>query len=126
MKKKVLYFGNETVPGDRAAVDTVNRIHDELAGIDFIHCSSPDDILRYDGEEAFILDVAKGIEKMVFLDDFGMLKKKEITSLHDFDLSFFLKLLEKLGRKTTFRIIAIPEDKSCDAELLDFLKSYEI
>ena len=125
MKKKVLYFGNETVPSDRAAIEAVNRIEESLPGIDFIHCNSPEDIMRYGGEDFFVLDVARGIKKITIFSNPDLIKERKINSLHDFDLGFFLKLLKKL-KENEFRVIAIPQEKNCDQELTNILKSYEI
>ena len=125
MKKKVLYFGNETMPSDRAAIEAVNRIEHSLPGIDFIHCNSPDEIVRYGNEDFFVLDVAKNVDGLLVFDDPDKIKERKISSLHDFDLGFFLKLLKKM-RDRTFRVIAIPPEKKCDSELIELLKSYEI
>lgn len=116
----VLYFGNETVPGDVAAIETVERIRKKLPGLDFIHCLSPEEVLLYKDEDIVILDVAKGVDRAreISLDE---IKKTRIATLHDFDLGFFLKFLKKLGKLPRIRIIVIPQNRNSDEEVIKIL-----
>jgi len=43
----VLYFGNELVPEDRAAIEAVERIKKFFPKTEFIHCLSPEEILLF-------------------------------------------------------------------------------
>jgi Ni,Fe-hydrogenase maturation factor len=115
----VLYFGNELVPEDRAAIEAVTRIRKRLPGLNFIHCISPEEVLLYKNEDIVILDAAKGtdVPREICLEE---IKKTRIASLHDFDLGLFLKLLKKVGKIPRLKIVAVPQ-KKCDDLLVKIL-----
>ena len=52
------------------------------------------------------------------------LKPQKMASLHDFDLSFFLKLMHETGRMKAIKIIALPakmEEEDAERELRGIL-----
>lgn len=105
--KTVLCFGNEFVKEDSLAKQLADEI--KIKGVEFVKCNSVDVIFDYKLDEVFILDVAN-VDKVVAFDDLGKLKAGKITTLHDFDLGFFLKLLKELKQIKKIRIIAIPQE----------------
>ncbi|MFC1454797.1 hypothetical protein ACFLQI_01770 [Candidatus Undinarchaeota archaeon] len=117
---KILVFGNEFYSEDSLAKEL-------LAGVDdAVMCDSPEDILKYSesGEDFVIVDVVKGLDKVrpVTVDE---LKSPSSSSVHDFDLSFYLQLLQKTGKLTNVKIIGIPPsgDRSkIKKDLFDALK----
>ncbi|NQV08493.1 hypothetical protein HQ529_01425 [Candidatus Woesearchaeota archaeon] len=102
---KILVFGNPELENDSLAM----QIADEIDGFEFIKCNNPDDILLYSDEDFYIMDVVKGIKDVTIIDDLSVLKHSNFVSLHDFDLGYFLKLLEKLGRLKKIKIIGLPQ-----------------
>lgn len=106
--KKILVFGNPYLEEDNLAVKVSKRL--SLKESTIIHCTRPDDLLNHDLKNAVILDVAKGIDEITVFDDIDSLEFSVIFSLHDFDLSFFLKLLKETGKLERVRIIGIPHD----------------
>jgi Ni,Fe-hydrogenase maturation factor len=98
----VCVFGNEFLEDDCLAGDVAKHIDATI-----VHCTSPDDILLVEGN-IVILDVAKGINEPVLITDVRQLKTRNMISLHDFDVGFFLNLLEELGEKKSITIIGIP------------------
>ncbi|MBS3136608.1 hypothetical protein J4401_06680 [Candidatus Woesearchaeota archaeon] len=99
---KVFVFGNEFLSFDSMA----RRVSMHLPkDIEIVECRSPDEIL--DEEDLIILDVAKGIEKTAIIKS-DKLKTRSIVTAHDFDLGFFLKLLNSIGKKKKVKIIAVP------------------
>ncbi len=123
MKTTVLYFGNELVPEDRISIETVDRIMKELPGVDFIHCRFPEDVVRYRKNKPFILDVARGIEEVTVIEDTENISTRRVSTLHDFGLSFFLKLFEKTEPGFRVKIITIPANKKSDKKIIQLLKS---
>ncbi|MBR9699163.1 hypothetical protein GOV09_01760 [Candidatus Woesearchaeota archaeon] len=101
--KTIYVFGNEFLAEDSFARKTSEYLND----VHLIHCRSPDDLLEADGEIT-ILDVVKGIEKPIIITDVNQLQTRDIISLHDFDLSFFLTLLQNMGIGKNIKIIGIP------------------
>lgn len=100
----IFVFGNELVDEDSNAI----KISSMLKGkFDFIHTNRPESLLNTN-EETIILDVAKGIDKVVIITDIDKFKSNNIVSLHDFDLGFFLKVIKKINPKRKFKIICVP------------------
>lgn len=98
----VCVFGNEFLEEDALAGKVAKHIDAKI-----VHCTSPDDLLLVDGD-IIILDVVKGISEPVLITDVHKLKIRNLMSLHDFDVGFFLNLLNELGEKKSIRIIGIP------------------
>ena len=109
MKSAILYFGNELIPEDRLAIKVVEELKGTLPGFEFVHCHSPDTILDYkDHAKVIIVDVSPNVEEITVVKDMTSLKERELFTLHDLDLNFFLKLMEKLGNIKSIEIIALP------------------
>ena len=108
--KEVLCFGNEFVKEDAMA----KRLADVLEkdGVRFMKCDKVEDVLAWSeshpGEELIILDVVKGISNPIEIEDLSMIKTTDSVTLHDFDLAFFLKLLDATGQIGKVRIIGLP------------------
>jgi Ni,Fe-hydrogenase maturation factor len=100
---KILCFGNPYIEKDSLAI----KIGKELKNHEIIICESTNDLL-YQESFDYILDVAEGIKKTTIIEDVNKLKENKLFSLHDFDLSFFLKLMQKIGRIDKIKIIAVP------------------
>ena len=104
-KMKVYCFGNEFLKEDSLAKGLADEI--QIDGIEFVKCNSPDDVLD-ETDEIVILDAVEGINKIIIINDLNQLKTDKLMSLHNFDLSFFLKLMEKIGKIKKIKIIGIP------------------
>ena len=100
-------FGNPYLKEDNLAVKIAKKI--KVAGVEIVHCTNPDDLLNHDMNQSIILDVAKGIDKVDVFDDIDSLEFSVIFSLHDFDLSYFLKILKETGKLERVKIIGIPQ-----------------
>ena len=102
---KVFCFGNEFLENDSLA----KEIADELVidDVEFIKCDSPDEIFLEEGR-IVILDVVEGIDDVMLIEDINKLSDDGISSLHDFDLRYFLKLKDKIGQIDNIKIIRIP------------------
>ena len=61
--RTVLYFGNENLLSDSLAIKLGREL--EVEGFEFIYCENLNQVLEYDKSELIILDVAKGIDKVV-------------------------------------------------------------
>ncbi|MEK6979703.1 MAG: hypothetical protein AABW86_05755 [Candidatus Micrarchaeota archaeon] len=126
---KILVFGNALVKKDSLALSVAHALeHDaELRGkgIEFVEFDTAEN-LEDEGPDITILDVASGIKKVTELTDMDRLEKSPSYSMHDFDLAVTLKLLKKIGKIKTVRIIAIPsvyEKKRAVKEVKEALTS---
>ena len=104
--KDLYVFGNEHLEFDSLAREISDFLKEEF---NIIHCRSPDDLLDAEENEILILDVVKGIEKPVVIEDISQLKTNKMTTMHDFDLGFFLNLMKELGINKKIKIIGVPQ-----------------
>ena len=99
---KVFYFGNPFLENDNLAVKVCRKLEQENKNIEFEHISDTFQLIDKNLNESVLVDVVHGIKKVEFVDS-SSLKQGKISSLHDFDLGFFIKL-----KKASPRIIGIP------------------
>jgi len=102
---KIYCFGNEFLEYDSLAKEMADEI--KIPDIEFKKCCSPEDIFLEE-DKIIILDVVEGIKDVILIDNIDQLKDNQISTLHDFDLSFFLKLKKELGELKEVKIIGIP------------------
>ena len=105
---KVLCFGNPHFEKDKLALEVGRKLKKQkIPGIGFVECGMDDGMLDESrGENFVVLDVVKGIDAVRFIEQSELKTAKTITA-HDIDTAFYLRLLEKEGKK--IRIIGIPE-----------------
>jgi len=126
--KTILVFGNPLVNEDALALKIADKLSllPEINGkFKFIKTDSLDNLEDY-GEKLLILDVATNIKKVELITDLKNLEQNKIYSMHDFDLGFNLKLLMKLRKIKSVKIIAIPlnySEKQALIEIKEKLKS---
>ncbi len=117
-RRKILVFGNPLVPQDSLALRILPSLRKKFPKIQFIELDGTDDLYEY-GRNLTILDVAAGIKKVSIVDDLDDLELPRVVSMHDFDLSWNLKILLKAGMIDSVRIIAIPQkmaEKDAEAQ----------
>ncbi len=113
MRTAVISFGTKNIEGDHLANDVAKEIKKDFPGVDFASCYDPSDILNYhDYDRIFIIDVIKGIDDVIAIDDLSILKKRKIFTGHDFDVGFFLKIIDRLGKGDKIKIIGLPFDEN--------------
>ncbi|MEM5843341.1 MAG: hypothetical protein QXL97_01335, partial [Candidatus Aenigmatarchaeota archaeon] len=92
---KIYVFGNPLVKKDSLAVKLSKKLKKVFPQIDFEEFDVVEDLKE---ENLVIMDVAEGIEKVEIIEDLDLLENRKIYSLHDYDLSYELKLLKKIGK----------------------------
>jgi len=121
---RILVFGNPYIEFDALAVEIAKEI--KIKNAKFIICSSPEQIM----EEKFdyIMDVVEGIDEIKVFDNLKMLNPHRMFSLHDFDVTFFLGLMQKLGKIEKVKIIGIPIgfDKKQAKKEVEFLLNKKV
>ncbi len=103
---KFLVFGNPLVKEDSIALQVAQKLRGKF---EFRIIDAAED-MEQEGKNLVILDAAEGIEKVTLLDGIGMLETGKIYSMHDFDIALMLKLLKKIGKMESVKIIAIPKN----------------
>lgn len=114
MKTIVLAFGNPLVKEDRLALDVCRKLRKNAAlrgkGIRFVECSRPERLLEYakPGNKVFVLDVAKGIRSVAFVD-VSKLRLQKSVSAHGIGVESFLKLCWRAGfLGENIKVIGVP------------------
>jgi hypothetical protein len=98
---KVFVFGSE-FQGD----DIAYRVARECGEHEFVFSNDPTELLEE--ERIVIMDAVKGIDKVTVFGSADVLNSRNVCSLHDFDLGFFLELMQKLGVERTVKIVGLP------------------
>lgn len=109
MKETVIVFGNPDLPGDSLPVRLMPALRTEWPDLDIRHLD-PNEEWEVPAEIT-VIDTVVGLEKpRLFqgLDEFADSNPR--VSMHDFDAYTNLKLLMKLGKIRTVRVIGLPPD----------------
>ena len=109
--KTVYVFGNPYLEDDNLALKVAKKLGDIA---NFISCSSPDDLLKVKEEELVLLDVVRNIHEPIIIERIEQIKTRKITSLHDFDVGFFLTLMHNTGWAKKIKIIGLPQQGNPD------------
>jgi len=120
---KVLVFGNALVKQDNLALRLIPKLQKAFPEIEFKDFDPTenleDEIL---GFKLKILDVVEGIDKVIKITDLNQLRTDKVYSMHDFDLGFNLKLLEKIGKLKEVEIIGLPQNMSESKALREIME----
>src|SRR3990167_195549 len=103
----VYVFGNPVVPEDSQAVKFLPYLKTKFPKINFVHADPTGNWWEGD-KNLIIIDTVAGIDKVT---EFASLEKIQATqslTVHDYDLYMDLKLMKKLGKIESFKIIGIP------------------
>ncbi len=103
---KIYIFGNPLVEEDTLAVLVGRQLQKKFPQIEFKHIDPTEEEIQE--KEITIIDVAQNIEKVTIIENIDQLELGPRVSLHDFDVTFALKLLKKIGSIQKVTIIAIP------------------
>ncbi len=107
-KRKTIYiFGNLMLDFDNLPLKLAPKLQEMFPDINFV-IADPNENLKPVNKEFIIIDTIEGIKKVTVLDDIEKIQTQKFYSLHDFDLAFNLKLLQKIGKLEKIKIIGVP------------------
>jgi Ni,Fe-hydrogenase maturation factor len=108
----VYVFGNEHVAEDNRAIGVAGELQNNVKGVSFIFVGPNEDVPFADEPRVFILDTVQGIEDVALVegDEIDTLVLSPRGSVHDFDLTFQLRYLRKLGKLGGVTVIGIPQE----------------
>ncbi len=106
---KILVFGNPLVEQDSLALKLLPKLREKFLSIEFKELD-PNENLEEEIEDGKlrILDVVKGIDNVMIINDIDKLQVGKVYSMHDFDLAYNLKLLKKINKLKEVEIICLP------------------
>jgi Ni,Fe-hydrogenase maturation factor len=116
----VYVFGNEHVAEDKRAIEVARELENTVEGISFILVAPNEDVPFVDEPRVVILDTVKGIQDVALVerDEIDGLLFSPRGSVHDFDLAFQLRYLQKLGKLGEVTVIGIPQEGEVDHRLV--------
>ena len=116
----VYVFGNEHVAGDNRAIEVAGELQNEVKGVSFIFVGPNEDVPFANEPRVFILDTVQGIQDVALVegDQIDTLVLSPRGSVHDFDLTFQLRYLKKLGKLGGVTVIGIPQEGEVDHLLI--------
>jgi len=124
-KKTIHIFGNPLLDFDNLPLKLAPKLKKLFPKINFV-IADPNENLEPINKELILIDTIEGIEKVIVIDDIEKLKTSKLYSLHDFDLAFNLKLLQKIGKLEKAKIIGVPMGGDRKKILNDILKTIRL
>lgn len=103
---KVLCFGNPHFGQDRVALDVGKMLSGSVPGTEFVFCGMDESCLDSAEDGTVVLDVARGISEVRFLKTEELAQSRSVTA-HDIDVGFYIRMLEKEGKRLV--LLGIPE-----------------
>ncbi|PIN91542.1 hypothetical protein COU57_00135 [Candidatus Pacearchaeota archaeon CG10_big_fil_rev_8_21_14_0_10_32_14] len=110
--KKIYVLGNKGFEEDSLPLNIMDNLQVKFydKGIEFIHVDPMEFFTDENDEEDLILidtDVNTSVVRV--LEDIDMIESTPNVSLHDFDLGTTLKIMKKLGKLKSVKIICVPQ-----------------
>lgn len=116
---KIFVFGNPDIDDDKRAIEVMKKF-EGFRGIEFLLINLNSDLPMDMEGEIIILDVITGIDKVTVFNenDLNKLILPTRNTVHDYDLGFQLKYLQKIGKMKKVTIIGIPQFGDIDYDLI--------
>ena len=113
---QILFFGNPLIEEDALILKIIPGLREKFFEIEFIETDPTEDLTKF-SRNLKIMDIVEGINEVRLLSlnnlkDFDRLIINSIYTMHDFDLSYNLKLLKKLNLIDRVQLICIPQNMS--------------
>ena len=110
-EKIVSVFGNSIVDKDSIVIRILPKLRKAFPKLEFV-IEDPTETLSPPEDDWWIIDATKGVKKVMLINDLDHIDPSSSVSVHDYDLSFDLYLLQKLGKLPNMKIIVVPYDYS--------------
>ena len=109
---KIYIFGNPDIPFDSLPLRILPQLREKFPEIDFVAVDPNEDFLAESDEaiDLTIIDTAIGIKNVMIFDSLEKFTPAPHVGAHDFDALASLRLLQKLGKIKSVKIIAVPSD----------------
>jgi len=117
---KILIFGNPLVPQDSLAINLIPKLQEQFPSKEFLHLDPTENLEQY-GKHLTIIDVVHGIKEPIIITNPDKLSTQKISSMHDFDLTYNLKLLIQAKKIQTVKILGLPYDMK-EEKALEWIK----
>jgi Ni,Fe-hydrogenase maturation factor len=113
----VIYvFGNADVAQDNVALKVAAKLAGKIPGVEFKEILPNEDLPAR--RSLVIMDAVVGLKKPTVLTNTKQLTLSPRNSVHDFDLGFQLKYLQKIGKLDKVTIIGLPAGEEADYDFI--------
>jgi Ni,Fe-hydrogenase maturation factor len=104
---KILVFGNPLLEYDNIPLKLIPDLQKLFPKLEFVEFD-PTENLEKQGRNLIIIDTVQGINKVTEINSIDQISKSKLFSMHDFDLGYNLKILQKLNLIDSIKIIGVP------------------
>lgn len=111
----VFVFGNPDLPGDALPLMILPRLRERFPGSTF-ETKDPNEEWEVP-EHLTVIDTVQGIDRVTAFPSLELFDRTPNLTVHDFDALSQLRLLQKLGKLKSVRVIGVPPDAKPDAVL---------
>ena len=116
-------FGNLIVEQDSLALKLIPKLSEVFPEIEFKEFDPTENLeAEIKQGKLTIIDVVEGIDKPLVITNLNQIRQDKVYSMHDFDLGFNLKILEKIGKLKEIKIIGLPGDMEQEKALEEVKK----
>ena len=115
--KTIYILGNPNFEQDSLPLRLLPKLQSSLPNFQFIHLDPTENLAEE--SHLVLIDTVLGLKEVKTLseNDLNKIQSSPNYSLHDFDLSFSLKLMKKLNKIQKVTIIGVPSDYEEDKAL---------
>ncbi|MBS3077348.1 hypothetical protein J4233_03685 [Candidatus Pacearchaeota archaeon] len=108
--KTIYILGNPNFEQDSLPLRLLPKLQSSLPNFQFIHLDPTENLPEE--SHLVLIDTVLGLKEVKTLseNDLNKIQSSPNYSLHDFDLSFSLKLMKKLNKIQKVTIIGVPSD----------------
>lgn len=125
-KKIIIYiFGNPLLDFDSLPIKLLPELRKQFKNIDF-QVVDPNENLKPLNQELIIIDSAQGVDDVIIINNIDKLQINPIYSAHDFDLTYNLKLLQKLDALKKITIFCLPMNMEKDIAIKKLVKQINL
>lgn len=121
---EIICLGNEMVDEDSLGPYLAGKLKNP--GIRHVRTVDEFERACEENDSLIVIDTAEGIEEITVLEGPESLQNSPIATLHDYDIGFSIRLMQKLGTLPNIRIIAVPKGmdrKQASAEIPGLIES---
>lgn len=113
---KIYVFGNQDDSDDKQAIIAAQKLQQLNSDIEPVYVKPNADLPFVDEDQVVILDVMKGISVITVIDETKLhaLSLAPRSTVHDFDLGFQLRYLQKIGKLGKVSIVGLPYGQDVD------------
>ncbi len=112
---KIYIAGNPLIRKDNLPLRIMPHLQKKFPKLDFEEIETEN---LPEEKDLNIIDTVIGIDDVQMIKDIDAIVTGKVYSLHDFDLGFNLKLMKKMGKLKSVKIIGVPphlnEEKAMD------------